>query len=242
MREDALRVGALVAAFTAATVVQGQPMEQSGGPRPEWQDHRVFAVNKLAPRATMTAYESEALARGGDPTASRWHLSLNGPWKFHWAARPDDAPRGHEAEDFDDDAWAELPVPANWEVHGYGHAIYLDERYPFQAEWPRVPVDHNPVGSYRRTFELDPAWEGDRVWLRFGGVRSALYVWLNGRQVGYSQGAKTPASATTRSFPAESPAPIRRARVPVLRTEKSAACSCSVRTCASKPGGKGFGS
>jgi len=142
-----------------------------------WENHQVVGVNKLEPHAV-------------DFTTVQ---SLDGFWKFHWSPRPADAPAGFEQPGFDVSDWDEIPVPANWEVEGYGHAIYLDERYPFDAVWPRVPHDHNPVGSYRRTFEFDSAWRDQRLRLHFGGVRSALTVWLNGEFVGYSQGAKTPA-------------------------------------------------
>ena len=165
----------------------------SQGPRNPWEDHRVFGQNKLEPRATLFPFESEALALAGDPAASRRYRSLDGPWRFHWAPRPAEAPMGHFREDFDDASWPLLQVPANWEVHGYGNAVYLDERYPFTTTWPDAPQDQNPVGSYRRTFHLDADWLDQRVILRFGGVRSALFVWLNGERVGYSEGAKTPA-------------------------------------------------
>ena len=125
---------------------------------------------------------------------------LNGSWKFNWSRMPADAPIGFEQPGFDDTGWNEIPVPANWEVEGYGHAIYLDERYPFDAQWPKVPEDYNPVGSYRTNFELPAEWESKIVRLVFGGVRSAMYVWLNGERVGYSQGAKTPASFDITSF------------------------------------------
>lgn len=159
------------------------------GPQ-RWQNHQVFEVNKLPPRASF-----EPGSSGGErpPEGSPWVRSLDGPWRFLWVPRPDLAPAGFEHPDYDDQAWGTIPVPANWEVHGHGHAIYLDERYPFEATWPRVPLDHNPVGSYRRSFTVPGTWDGRRVHLEFGGARSALTVWLNGEFVGYSQGAKTPA-------------------------------------------------
>ncbi len=165
----------------------------SHNPRNPWEDHAVFEHNKLEPRATLFPFENEALALAGDPAASCRYRSLDGPWRFHWAPRPADAPMGFFREDFDDGSWPLLEVPANWEVHGYGNAVYLDERYPFTTTWPDAPQDRNPVGTYRRTFQLDGEWLDQRVTLHFGGVRSALFVWLNGERVGYSEGAKTPA-------------------------------------------------
>jgi len=159
----------------------------------EWEDHLIFGINKLAPRASFVAYPNPDLAWRGS-------LSLDGSWKFLWVPRPGLSPIGFEREGFPDGDWDEIPVPANWEVEGYGRAIYLDERYPFEAEWPSVPHDSNPVGSYRREFEIDPTWEDRRILLHFGGVRSAMYVWVNGEFVGYSQGAKTPAEFDITDF------------------------------------------
>lgn len=167
--------------------------DHTPGPN-RWEDHRVFGVNKLEPRASFDFFDNrqDALL---DRTTDRspWRLSLDGTWMFRWVSRPVEAPVGFEHTEYSVDAWDRIPVPANWEVEGWGRAIYLDERYPFEATWPRVPLDDNPVGCYKRDFELDPAWVGRRIILHFGGVRSALDVWVNGEWVGYSQGAKTPA-------------------------------------------------
>ena len=154
-----------------------------------WEDIRVFGVNKMAPHARVTPLDSINDAVG----QSIWTESLDGPWKFKWLTRPADVPIGHYQHDFDDADWVDLPVPANWEVEGYGNAIYLDERYPFNTTWPDVPHDFNPVGLYRRQFNLPAAWAGRRIVLSFGGVRSAMHVWINGDRAGYSEGAKTPA-------------------------------------------------
>ena len=158
-----------------------------------WTDHTVFGINKLEPHATAFHFDDREAALIGDQSRSPWFQSLDGDWKFQWVSKPADAPAGFESPEFDDSAWDVIPVPANWEVMGYGKPIYLDERYPFDAQWPDVPLDYNPVGSYRRTFDLNPAWKGRQVRLHFGAVRSAMYVWINGELAGYSQGAKTPA-------------------------------------------------
>lgn len=89
--------------------------------------------------------------------------------------------------------WDEIPVPSNWQMHGYGIPIYTNVRYPFPADPPHIPHDYNPVGSYRTEFEAPPDWEGREVFIHFDGVESAFYVWLNGEMVGYSQGSMTPA-------------------------------------------------
>jgi beta-galactosidase len=88
--------------------------------------------------------------------------------------------------------WHDIAVPGNWEVQGFGIPIYTNIPYPFPADPPHVPHDYNPVGSYRRTFAVPAGWEGKQTFLHFGGVKSAMYVWVNGQEVGYSQGSKTP--------------------------------------------------
>ena len=184
---------ALVAGLLALPLVAAA---HSGSHQPsanEWENHQVFGINKIDPHTTWFPYRSRAAALRDDRGSSPWFRSLDGLWDFRWVRRPADASAGFERASFDLSDWDRIPVPANWETQGYGHAIYLDERYPFESEWPRVPQDYNPVGSYRRTFEIDPSWHGSRIWLHFGGVRSAMFVWVNGESVGYSQGAKTPA-------------------------------------------------
>ena len=107
-------------------------------PRPvgehEWEDHRIVQINKLPPHATLFPFASRDAAHGGAREASPFFRSLDGLWKFSWVRAPADAPEGFESTDFDDSGWDEIPVPGNWEVHGFGRAIYLDERYPFEAE------------------------------------------------------------------------------------------------------------
>jgi beta-galactosidase len=129
------------------------------------------------------------------------YLSLNGPWKFSWVKTPSERPQGFYKLDYSCTEWDEIQVPGNWELQGFGVPIYTDTEYPFPANPPHIPHDNNPVGSYRRSFELPPGWEsGHQVFLHFGGVRSAMYVWLNGQEVGYSQGSKTPAEFNITPF------------------------------------------
>lgn len=143
------------------------------------QNHQIFGVHKLAPRASFTPPSQV--------------LSLNGNWKFYWVRSPKDRPQNFYKIGLDDSQWDEIPVPANWEVEGYDHPIYLDERYPFSTSWPQAPEDYNPVGSYRSYFMLDEAMLEEDLILHFAGAKSAMYLYLNGHFVGYSQGSKTPA-------------------------------------------------
>ncbi len=163
-------------------------------------DHTVFAVNKLAPHADFFAYESKQLAEWDEPDSSQRYISLNGDWKFHWTASPRERVKNFFEVDLDDSNWELIPVPANWEVEGYGHPIYLDERYPFNTSWPDAPEDYNPVGSYRKTFTIPKGWADQQIILHFAGAKSAMYLYINGQFAGYSQGSKTPAEFDITSF------------------------------------------
>ncbi len=166
---------------------------ETGPDRPYWEDPAVFAVGKEPPRASFTPFRTRERALAARARDSRLRLSLNGLWKFRWVPRPAERPRDFFERDFDVSAWDDIEVPSNWELAGYGHPVYRDESYSFPANPPRIPHDDNPVGSYRRTFELPPAWRGQEVFLHFGGVYSAFFVWVNGRLAGYSEGSRTPA-------------------------------------------------
>ncbi len=165
---------------------------------PEWENPEIVGINKQPPHATMTLFpgREEALASLRQPAnreGSPWYLTLDGMWRFHWAKQPADRPVGFQHTDYDAGDWALLPVPSNWELHGYGFPHYTNIIYPFPRNPPYIQHDLNPVGAYRRTFRLPPDWNGRRVFLHFAGVSSAMYVWLNGQQVGYSQESRTPA-------------------------------------------------
>lgn len=157
------------------------------------QNHQIFGVNKLAPRASFFPFEKAGLSTLQEMEKSDRFLDLNGQWKFHWVRSPKDREQDFYKVDLDDSQWDEIPVPANWEVEGYDHPIYLDERYPFSTTWPDAPEDYNPVGSYRKTFSIEKEWLNEDVILHFAGAKSAMYLYINGQFVGYSQGSKTPA-------------------------------------------------
>jgi beta-galactosidase len=159
----------------------------------DWENPAVFAVNKEQPHATQFPFENRPLALRRDRTASAYFQSLNGKWKFHWVRKPADRPGDFYTEGYDDRAWAEIPVPGNWQMYGYGVPIYLNSPYPFDRNPPFIQHDYNPVGSYRHHFTVPEHWSGRRIILHFGAVESAMYVWVNGRKVGYSQGSKLPA-------------------------------------------------
>ena len=157
--------------------------------REYWEQPEVFQINKLSARATLTPYATieEAMERG----ASAWVKNISGNWKFHWSATPVEAPEGFEAVAFDDAEWDTIPVPGNWEINGYGFPIYTNVTYPFPKNPPFIPHDDNPTGCYRHSFDMPTEWEGRRVVLHFESGLAAMYVWVNGIEVGYAEGTKT---------------------------------------------------
>jgi len=166
----------------------------------DWEDPTVVGKNKEPPHCTLVPYPDEETALTGRPEASPWFMSLNGEWKFNWVKRPEERPKDFYRTDFDDTEWKTIPVPGNWQLHGYGIPVYTNIRYPFPPNPPRIPHDYNPVGSYRRKFTIPASWKGKRIFLHFAGVKSAMYVWVNGRAVGYSEGSMTPAEFDITSF------------------------------------------
>ncbi|MCA0932506.1 DUF4981 domain-containing protein [Lutimonas saemankumensis] len=164
---------------------------------PVIENPAVVEINKLPPRATFFAYESTELASGNDPGASKNYQSLNGIWKFSWVRTPEDRPVDFFKEDFDVSDWNDIKVPANWELEGYGIPIYTNIPYPFSFDKkpspPDIPDGYNPVGSYKRNFEIPASWDKKQITIHLGAVKSAFYIWVNGEKVGYSQGSKLPA-------------------------------------------------
>ncbi len=178
----------LAASFAAIFACDEHPE-----PVPYWEDPAVFAENKEPPRASFTPFATIADVIEGPPEDSPFRISLNGAWQFHWVPRPDERPRDFFEVDFDASAWDVIPVPSNWEFEGYGYPVYRDEFYSFPANPPFIPHDDNPVGSYRRTFEVPADWDGREIFLHFDGVYSAFFVWVNGERIGYSEGSRTAA-------------------------------------------------
>ncbi len=170
---------------------------------PEWENPHLLHINREPPRNTFVPCATLDQALSNNPADSPFYRSLNGNWKFHWVPHPDLRPTNFFELDFDDSNWAEIEVPSNWELKGYGTPIYVSAGYPFQIDPPRVtsepPTNYtafnerNPVGSYRRAFELPREWQGRRVFIHFAGVSSAFYLWVNGAFAGYSEGSRTPA-------------------------------------------------
>ncbi|GGK45946.1 MULTISPECIES: glycoside hydrolase family 2 TIM barrel-domain containing protein [Flavobacteriaceae] len=153
-------------------------------------NHQIFEENKLPPRATFFGTESAEII---EKEKSNRFISLNGDWKFHFVKDPKQRITTFQNIHFNDSDWATIGVPANWEIEGYDYPIYLDERYPFTTKWPNAPTDYNPVGTYRKEITLSNEFLSEDTILHFAGSKSAMYVYINGNYVGYSQGSKTPA-------------------------------------------------
>lgn len=178
----------LLCLLAAATALAAQAQND------EWRDAGVNAVNRMPMRAAWFAYESPAAARAGDKTLSERFLTLNGNWKFNWVRDADQRPTDFFRVGFDDKGWGSMPVPGLWELNGYGDPLYLNIGYAwrgwFKNDPPYVPVEQNHVGSYRRTVTIPASWTGKQIVAHFGSVTSNIYLWVNGRYVGYSEDSK----------------------------------------------------
>nr|WP_295872471.1 glycoside hydrolase family 2 TIM barrel-domain containing protein [uncultured Chitinophaga sp.] len=165
----------------------------------ELQTPEVVSVNRLPMRASAFAFENKALAGRQDKAQSGNFLSLNGTWKFNWVQDPRQRPADFYKPDFNDSGWDNFKVPANWEVNGYGLPIYVNHPYEFTGRTKMgaalkppydIPEDNNPVGSYRKKFDLPKDWDGKQVFIHLGAVKSAFFIWVNGEKVGYSEDSK----------------------------------------------------
>ena len=177
----------------------------------DWEDNHVLQINREPARAYFIPFGKQE----GDRM-----VSLNGQWQFRWTKTPEERIKDFYRTDFDASSWTTLSVPANWEVNGYGTPIYISAGYPFKIDPPYVMkepkkdwttyVERNPTGQYRRTFVVPEGWvccrttatngTGGQTFLRFEGVMSAFYVWINGQRVGYSQGSMEPSEFNVTPF------------------------------------------
>ena len=168
----------------------------------EWEDVTINHRNRLKARAHFLSYPDLESALAGEARYSLGHMSLNGVWRFLFLDAPEYAPEGFQADACPmADAWDPIVVPGNWQMQGHGRMHYTDFLYPFPADPPFVPTE-NPTGIYRRTFRLGSDWlSGNRrLVLRFNGVDSAFQLWINGRDVGYSKGARLQAEFDITDF------------------------------------------
>ena len=159
----------------------------------DWENPGIFEKNQVQPHTTLNIFESRNQALKGNMESSSCRFNLNGKWKFDWAQNPESAPEEFFEIEYDDRNWDEITVPSCWQMEGYGHPLFRNVAHSFLSNPPKVPSDFNPVGSYVKTFTLPEDWEEKKIFLHFEGVKSASYVWINGKEVGYNQGGMEPA-------------------------------------------------
>ncbi len=159
----------------------------------DWENPGMFNQNRETPHASMISFNDEISALKGDKSKSPNYISLDGIWKFHFVKSPDQRPYWFFKDDYDTRDWDNIEVPSNWQMKGYDVPIYVNINYPFRKNPPYIEHSFNPVGSYKRTFKVPSDWKDKEVYLQFGAVSSAFYVWVNEQLVGYSQDSKTPA-------------------------------------------------
>ena len=160
----------------------------------EWKDPRINAVNRAPMHANYFAYESAEAAKKGIKENSANFMTLNGTWKFNWVKDADSRPTDFWKTGFNDKGWNDIPVPGVWELHGYGDPIYVNIGYAWRNQFennpPYVPTENNHVGSYRKEITVPASWKGKDIIAHFGSVTSNMYLWVNGKYVGYSEDSK----------------------------------------------------
>ena len=167
----------------------------------DWENSEVFRINKEEAHNTAIPFATFEQAKESDWNASPFYETLNGKWKFNWVPKPSDRPIDFYKNKYDVSKWDEIPVPGNWQMYGYGIPIYVNIKYPFVVvDPPNIPHNNNPVGSYRKNFKVPNNWDSREIFIHFAGVRSAFYIWVNGKKVGYSQGSMTPAEFNLTSY------------------------------------------
>ncbi|HUU29895.1 MAG TPA: glycoside hydrolase family 2 TIM barrel-domain containing protein [archaeon] len=159
----------------------------------DWENPEMIGQNKEPAHVTLVPYQDTETALRGDRSASPFFKLLNGTWKFFWVKKPAERPEDFYRDDYDVSRWDEITVPGQWQLQGYGIPVYLNQPYEFKKNPPFIQNDYNPVGSYRTEFAIPADWKDREVFLVFEGVKSAFYLWINGRKAGYSQGSMTPA-------------------------------------------------
>ena len=160
----------------------------------EWQDPEINAVNRAPMHANYFAYESTEAAIKGIKEKSSNFMTLNGTWKFNWVPNADARPTDFWQPEFNDKGWNTMPVPGVWELNGFGDPIYVNVGYAWREQFrnnpPQVPTVNNHVGSYRREITVPAHWKGKEIIAHFGSVTSNMYLWVNGKYVGYSEDSK----------------------------------------------------
>jgi evolved beta-galactosidase subunit alpha len=155
----------------------------------EWENTALDHRNRLEARTYFKSFSNREKALLGENKYSHNYKMLNGSWKFVFLDAPEYSPEGFFKDSCDDLNWDNIIVPGNWQLQGYGKMHYSDLWYNFPINPPYVPTE-NPTGIYRREFYLSDSWFNNRIILRFNGVDSAFHLWINGKEAGYSKGAR----------------------------------------------------
>lgn len=157
------------------------------------ENTKVFELNQEEGHVPLVPYVTVEEALRNKRSYSNNFLSLDGIWKFHFANTPEGTPDNFFVENFNDKKWDTINVPSNWEMQGFGDPMFRSSPLPFPPDPPHVPREYNPTGSYRRIFDIPVSWKGKEVFLRMEKTASASFVWVNGKEVGYNEGAHEPA-------------------------------------------------
>lgn len=157
-----------------------------------WENPETVGINRLPARCTAYPYADEQTAMTNNVAASPFYRSLNGIWRFKLVEKPKAAPDNFATLDYNDSYWDTIPVPSNWNMHGYDRPHYTNVQMPWHNQPPYVP-ELNPTGLYRLEFELPVHWNERRTVIHFGGVESAFFCYINGIEVGFSKDSRLPA-------------------------------------------------
>ena len=161
----------------------------------DWRNPQVFRINKEPAKSFYYSVSNPDAQFSDAPWQQQNYQLLNGDWKFNWVDSPEKRPVDFYKADFDDSQWGSFPVPANWEINGFGTPFYHSHAcFDNSLEFLDKAVTYNPVGSYRKSFEVPKTWQDQAIFIHFGAVKSAFYLWINGNKVGYSQDSKTDAA------------------------------------------------
>ena len=171
----------LTCALAAAAMSSSVAVSGNSTKMEIWQDPGVFEMNRLPMRATFQTDQQKT-------------LTLDGVWKFQLCQSPAERTKDFFSEKFNDSAWGTIPVPGLWELNGYGDPLYVNVGYAWRGHFennpPYVPEERNYVGQYRRTFDMPDDWTGRQICLCIGSATSNVRIWVNGKEVGYSEDSK----------------------------------------------------
>ena len=168
---------------------------------PEWENTKVNRISTELPHCNLMPFGNANDARSFNNQKSEFYQLLNGVWKFKWVKNPSEVPADFYKADYPASGWDHIQVPGNWQLQGnYDQPIFTNIKYPFPMNQPKVPHDVNSTGLYQREFTISDTWQDMQVFLHFAGVQSAMYIWVNGKKVGYHEDGMTPAEFNITSY------------------------------------------